>query len=329
VLRFVPGESLQLEANPAYWRDGYPRSAGLIFNFGVSPDDILENFRSGHFHLASDLVPADAEALRHEVDFAPGYRETPRLSTYWLAFNTRQGRFADPAARHRIASRLDAEALVEQYLGRLAVHAHTLIPPDLVNMQNPSQRSDHSRDHGESGMTTRLSVDIDSGASPADVTVAISPVFVGSSQYGDFARALYAALAQLGLRVRVVNATAAELFEAIRTASVDLVLARWAADYPDADSFMHGMLDSQSGFIAPLCASAELDGLIQRARKESDTARRHAIYQDVERLLSDQALLLPLFHEQVYRFAAPTLRGVGSLNFLEPVIAYENLRLVG
>ena len=331
VVRFVPGETLQLEANPAYWRKGYPRSEGLVFNFGVAPDDILENFRAGRFHVASDLAPAHAEALRHDASFAAGYRETPRLSTYWLAFNCRQGRFSDAVARHRIASLIETASLVEEHLGRLAVPAKHLVPPDLLEWPSEAPRPRRIIAADETtGDTARLRTGIDPRFhSPADVTVAISPVFVGAGQYGDFARALYSVLASAGLRVRVINSSAAELFDALANGTVDLVLARWAADYPDADSFIHGMLEQRSGFVGKLCGSDEIDALIRRARSETDLACRHAIYLDIEALLHDRTLLLPLFHEQVYRFARPNVRGLSSLNFLEPVISYEDLRVVG
>ena len=66
VASFEPGRRLVLERNRSYWRKGYPRSEGLTFSFGVSPEDMLTGFRAGRYALASDLFPADVEALRHE-----------------------------------------------------------------------------------------------------------------------------------------------------------------------------------------------------------------------------------------------------------------------
>ncbi|HLA11415.1 MAG TPA: BREX system ATP-binding domain-containing protein, partial [Pyrinomonadaceae bacterium] len=62
VLKFEPGVRLELERNKTYWRPGYPKIENLTFNFGVTPGDILAQFRAGRFSLASDLLPADAEA---------------------------------------------------------------------------------------------------------------------------------------------------------------------------------------------------------------------------------------------------------------------------
>ncbi len=83
VVKFEPSLRLELERNKTYWRSGFPKVEKLIFNFGVSPADILAQFRAGQLSLASDLLPADAEALRREPEFASGYREIPNLITYY------------------------------------------------------------------------------------------------------------------------------------------------------------------------------------------------------------------------------------------------------
>ncbi len=76
---FEPGRRLELERNRSYWRKGYPRSEGLVFSFGVSPEEILDRIpQPAGYSLASDLFPADVEALRHEPALHVGLpRERP------------------------------------------------------------------------------------------------------------------------------------------------------------------------------------------------------------------------------------------------------------
>ena len=104
VVAFDPGRRLELERNRIYWRKGCPRGEGLVYTFGVSPEEMVAGLRAGRFSLASDLFPADAEALRREPEFASGYRETPRLITYYAAFNTHRGPLADRALRQPVVA---------------------------------------------------------------------------------------------------------------------------------------------------------------------------------------------------------------------------------
>ncbi|HKC23697.1 MAG TPA: ABC transporter substrate-binding protein, partial [Thermoanaerobaculia bacterium] len=66
VTAFEPGRRIELQKNPEYWRKGYPKSDGLVFRFGVTPEEIKTDFVSGRLSIASDLLPADAEALRQD-----------------------------------------------------------------------------------------------------------------------------------------------------------------------------------------------------------------------------------------------------------------------
>ena len=66
---------------------------------------------------------------------------------------------------------------------------------------------------------------------------------------------------------------------------------------------------------------AGIDRLIERGRAETDPESRHAVYRQIGQVLAREARLLPLFHEQVYRFARPEVDGL-SVSYC---FAYEEL----
>ena len=107
----------------------------------------------------------------------------------------------------------------------------------------------------------------------------------------------------------------------------DLVIGRWAADYPDADSFAN-ILETKGGLLGRLCGSAEVDRLIARGRSETSPAARHEIYRQIEEIIARDRLLLPLFHEQTYRFARPEVEGL-SLSYGGIAVDYSGLRING
>ena len=117
----------------------------------------------------------------------------------------------------------------------------------------------------------------------------------------------------------------AEYNEALTSGSVDLALARWNADYPDADSFA-GTLHSTRGWFGRLCTSSDTDHLIECARAETTPAVRHTLYRQLEEIVAREAQVLPLFYEQSYRIARPELEGL-SLSLGFPTVALEELRL--
>jgi len=308
VQRFEPAQRLELEANPYYWRPGFPKNDGLNLTFAVPPTEILTGFRTGQFSLAWDLFPSDVEALRRESGFSPGYRETPRLSTYFLFCNIHTGPLSDEKLRHQLLQSLDVDKLVSRYVGRLAIPAHGLIPPGLLGYEAHKTRS-------------RISSKKDGALQDIELTGMIHSVYEGP--YSELAEGVLNAIREKGPRVKVVD-TKADSPKALESATVDFVLQRWFPDYPDADSFVHGLLHSKEGFIGRFCGTEEIDRLIEKGRLESEPEARHDIYRQIEQIVSRRALLLPLFHEQTYRFARPEVEGF-EVTFCLQTIPYEKL----
>jgi peptide/nickel transport system substrate-binding protein len=132
------------------------------------------------------------------------------------------------------------------------------------------------------------------------------------------------------ITIRPVNTTMEEWLDAVSAigqGSVDVVLGRWVADYPDADTFAN-ILATKEGLLGRLCGSAEVDRLIARGRSEASPAARHAIYRQIEEIIVRDRLLLPLFHEQTYRFVRPEVEGL-SLSYGSIAVDYANLSIKG
>ncbi len=98
------------------------------------------------------------------------------------------------------------------------------------------------------------------------------------------------------------------------------------ADYPDADTFVQGVLHSRDGRLGRFCGMPEIDALTERGRTEIDPRTRESIYREIEEIVAREALLIPLFHEQVYRFARPEVDGL-AVGFGQPIVQYENLTI--
>jgi len=308
VVRFDPGRRLELERNPFYWNEGFPRSQGLVFDFGKSPAEILSGFRAGRLAVATDLDPADVEALRRDPAYAATYREAPSLSTYFVILNRHRGPLTDPALRRRLVAAIDAAALVRQTMGRRAIPAHGLIPPGLLGYEaTPPAAAVPAPPRSEER------------AAAIELTAAIHPIFSG--EHAAFYKELDAAFRSAGITIRSATGTVAKYLESWQRGTTDMIIGRWLADYPDTDTFFQGLRYAWAHVASP-----DLDDLINRGRTEADPAARHALYRDLEAILRRDALLLPLFHEQVYRFARPEVDGL-TVSFTYPTVAYETLQI--
>ena len=150
------------------------------------------------------------------------------------------------------------------------------------------------------------------------------PVF--KLEYSGFAQEVVKSLVAVGVELQVVKSeTAGEFVETVNRGSIDFAMGRWIADYPDADTFAYA-LHSPDGSFGRICGTPEIDRLIARGRSETFSSARHAIYWQIEEIIAREALLVPLFHEQVYRFSRPDVQGL-SLSYWLPAVTYENLSI--
>jgi ABC-type oligopeptide transport system substrate-binding subunit len=310
VLRFNPHHRLELEANPSYWRKGYPKSEGLVFTFGVSQSDILQGFQNGQFSLVGSLLPLGMETLRNNSEFLSGYREIPSFSSFFIAFNIHQGPLADEKLRRKLVQILDINNLIRKNVGRHAIVAHSLIPPGLIGYEKIF--------HIHTPITQTKVF-----AQGIELTCAIPPSFLQGA-YAKFYNALFNTLSEEGFKVTIVTKTWDDFLKFQDLGSVDLSVTGWIADYPDADAFTYAVLHSKYGNVGRLCGNVEIDSLIEKGRTETDPLVRHSIYREIEESIERHALLLPLFHPQACRFARPEIEEF-ELTPFPPIVCYDKL----
>jgi peptide/nickel transport system substrate-binding protein len=147
-------------------------------------------------------------------------------------------------------------------------------------------------------------------------------------EFGALTRELTQAFREMGYSIRVLNKTMAEFMDAQKNAPSEIAIGRWIGDYPDADTFAQGVLHSREGVYGRYCGIKSIDALCERGRGEIDPRTRESIYREVEEIVAREALMIPLFHEQVYRFARPEVEGL-ALGFGQPLVLYENLSIRG
>lgn len=307
VARFDPAHSMVLEANPAYWRPGLPRNAGLTFEFDIASGDALDGFANGRYQVLTDLSPTDLRRLRAKPGLAGRFYAQPGLQTAYMAFNARRGAFTDAGLRRAAAAAVSAGAPVDALLRGIAFPAHQLLPPGLLG---------HDPDAPAWGSTEIMS------APGVEVIGIVNPMFEGP--YAEFAHELLDRMKTAGFRPRLQECSKAAYYEALDKALVDFVLTWWVADYPDSDNFAYGLLHSSQGIVGRFCGTDALDALIMDGRTGESLEKRYDAYRSIEELIRRESLLVPLFYGQRFCFAQAAWEGT-RVTYFAPFIAFEEM----
>ena len=134
VVSFEPGRRLELERNPQLLARGPPpqRRHRLPLRHHARGDPRRVPRRAASRSRATSFPPTPRPSGTIPR-FASGYRESPRLTTYFVVFNRRRGPLAGRrSCGARLFRAIDVAGLVRRTLGRLAIPAHGLIPPGLL-----------------------------------------------------------------------------------------------------------------------------------------------------------------------------------------------------
>ena len=130
----------------------------------------------------------------------------------------------------------------------------------------------------------------------------------------------------IGLNVEIQVMESATLRNAMRNGDVGLFRASWIADYPDGENFLSmffGQNPAPPNYTR--YQNARYDSLYLEALKESDIDMKLERYQELDRIIVNDAPVIFLFYDEVALFANSRVDGL-SLNGLN-LLQVENIRI--
>lgn len=142
----------------------------------------------------------------------------------------------------------------------------------------------------------------------------LTEIVLSAPGYGDSMQADVDALVELwkrnlGVEVKVEYLDPQDYSQALRQKHGQLVLFSWCADYPDPENVLDLLFHTQGAFNLSGYSSAELDALLEAARQELDPDARLQLYQQAEKLLLEDAGVIPLSYPVLNLLVNPRVQG--------------------
>lgn len=118
---------------------------------------------------------------------------------------------------------------------------------------------------------------------------------------------------EIGITCRIVLMESALLRDGMRNARIPLFRASWIADYPDGENFL-SMFYSKNP--APpnytRYSNPNFDELYELSLEEKDDSTRYTLYQEMDRILIEDAPVVFLFYDETALFATRNIRGISD-----------------
>lgn len=316
--KWVDNDVIVLDQNYKYWGEG-PFVDHLIFKTIPKDLDRLLALKAENIHIMDGFSFSAIDELNKNPQIT--LHEGPGLNVGYIAINTNKKHLDSVLVRRAINMAINKKRLVKLLCQGVAIPAVTPLPPGEWAFN--SQLTDYPYDPEEA---RRL---LKEAGWPADRTVTLhqSPVARSYMPYPvKFARFIKANLEAVGIRVKIVESSMKDFWTKVNTSDYDLIFSGWTADNGDPDNFFYSLFHSQhvsppSVMNLSQYTNPELDKMLVQAQRVANREERKRLYDEIQAIILEQALWVPLAHGKVLRIARKNVQGVE----LTPVL--PNIRL--
>jgi ABC-type oligopeptide transport system substrate-binding subunit/transcriptional regulator with XRE-family HTH domain len=278
-----PGRLMRLARNPRYHGRFTGNVQQVELTLGLDTEAQFAAYQANRLDVVFNWFFASPDIAPLHRRYPDEYQMRSRLGTVAVFFDLSRPPFDDARLRRAFSLAMDRAALAEQVLQGYEIAAiGGPLPPGMpghqpgITFYDPVAARQWLAEAGFAG-----------GAGFPPVTFL---VYATRRQHGLFLQAQWRAT--LGVTVNLEIVSPGSFDEQRRLAAPAIFLAGWLADHGDPDNFLRVWLTLD----LPPWHHAGYEELLEQARQTVDQAARMRLYQQAERLLMQEAALMPLCH---------------------------------
>ncbi len=308
---WVPDNYLRLVRFDDFFIEGLPYLDAIEYR--VLPDEasILAGLRTDTINWAIIQEVRNAVLARREGNLQ--VQGGPGLNTMVLAFNAEREPLNNPLVRKAVACAVDRQQIADvTFLGE-AVPTGPLPPSIGEQYRVPLSELDCYERDVEQARSLLAEAGYPDGVSFSLLTRNFSP-------YPELAEIVQSQLKEVGIETEIQVEEFGIFVDRWRAHDFDAYISV-TAHYPDPDFGLYRTFHTDGSANVHAYSNPDLDTLLEQGRASLDPAERGRIYQDVQKLIAEDAPFVFLVAENQYRVMQPYLMGfehipTGSIVYL-------------
>lgn len=276
-----------------YW-GGRQAIDDLVFAITTDAAVRRQKLEAGECHVMPYPAPADVEALKDNADIT--VMEQQGLNVGYLAYNTQQAPFDNPAVRKALNMAINKQAILDAVFQGSGQAAKNPIPPTMWSYNDSIEDDEYNPEAAKAALEA-------AGVTDLSMKIWAMPV---QRPYNPNARrmaeVMQADLAEIGVDVEIVSYEWGEYLA--RSSEVDrdgAVLLGWTGDNGDPDNFLFLLgCDAVGGSNRAQWCNEEFEDLFQKGKVTSDMAERTALYEQAQVVFKREAPWATIAHSVVF-----------------------------
>ncbi len=294
-------QNLVLQRNGDYYGE---RASVNEVNYKLLAGSSIQLYQSGSI----DVSPVGGVYMGLATDPAnPVSKELqvfPELSFSYVGFNTRTAPFDDEKVRQAFTLAVDKERIAALAASNIVATAYGILPPGM-----PGYDAGLTGLRFDPGRARQLIASSKFG----DVSK-LPPIVLTTAGFGGMISGTVGGVIEewrrnLGVVVTVRQLEPEAYFSSLRAEKDQLYESAWIADYPDPQNFLDVLFHSGTYNNTGEYSNPNVDSLLDRAGVEQDPGSRLRMYQDAEKMIVQDAAVLPMFFGRSYVLVKPWVSG--------------------
>ena len=289
---YVVGETLVLSRND-HFHLGPPRLEEV--EFILSGGTSLLMYENDEIHVAG-VGLADLDRLNDPSnELYPELRTAPAsFSVNYIGLNVNEPPLDDVKVRQALNLAIDKQEIASIVLGDLVRPADGILPPDFPGYDEEVRG--YEFDPARARLLLEESKYGDDLENLPPITIT-TPGSFGANVSLDMEVILQMWERNLGITAEFQQTEFATFLKDLHKGRFQMFDIGWIADYPDPENFLDILFHSESTNNHTHYSNAEVDELLLRARVETDTTKRYALYNQAEQMILDDAPWVPLWFD--------------------------------
>ena len=144
----------------------------------------------------------------------------------------------------------------------------------------------------------------------------LSPIVLNTtSSYLDLCEFIQSELKKIGVELVIEVNPSSTHRQMVATSKLNFFRASWIADYPDAQNYLSLFYSKDNwnkGLNKTHFQNEEFDMLYEKSIVESDFEKRTKMYQDLDQIIMNNAVIIPLYYDQTLRFSHKHIKGFST-----------------
>jgi len=319
-IRWKKDAEIVLEGNQDYYA-GRPFLSRLEYRVypGAPWDKIFSAFENGE--LEDTVIPAEN---LDQVQDSRRYQfvRRPILGVRFLGFNTSHKPLTNPLVRQAISYAIDREGLVREIHKNRYKPAYGFVPPGTYGYDPQFHPFPFDPEQARA-LLAKAGYPAGKGLPPLQLWSSVKPPDIEREH-----EAIKRYLANVGITVELQYNTNWPSFNGeVYEGKFPIFRYSWQADVPEPDNFLYRLFYSRSRNNLSKYRNEQVDSLLDQARGEQIYLKRIQLYRQAERLIMDDAPVLPLNYMNYERLFQPYVQSIEISALGDPYIPMRKIWL--